>query len=60
MLEPRGVHVGLEPGRARVPVRESERMRTVEVEQISMDESTVAALAVADGYTRYRMLHWTP
>lgn len=60
MLEPRGVQVGLDEARNSIEVTASGRVRTVEVERIDAGTGTLAALAVADGYTRYRMLHWTP
>lgn len=58
-VEPRGVHVGLEPARRQVRLTAAQATRSVDVERIIADDRAVAALAVADGYTRYRMLHWT-
>lgn len=60
MLEPRGVQVGLDEARDTVEVPVAGRARPLAVERIDAGPGTLAALAVADGYTRYRMLHWTP
>ena len=57
-VEPNAVHVGL--GSARDWVRLPGASEEIEVASLFEDESCSAALAVAGGYTRFRMLHWMP
>lgn len=59
-MEPRDVQVGLDETRNTVEVTLPGGVRTLEVERLDAGARTLAALAVVDGYTRYRMLHWTP